>query len=72
MVMEEQDSKEWQEFKENAYPFDKIANKPKLVNKYVDLINRLHAKYYKHKLNKPCTCNGSVYRKRVAELDKLL
>ena len=72
MVIDEQDLEDWQEFKENAYPFSKISNKPDLQKKYIKLINVLHAKYYKHKYNEPCSCNGSIYRKRVAELDKLL
>jgi len=68
--MEEQDKKEWEDFKKNAYPFDKIKTNEQL-KKYIALINRLHAKYYRHKLDNPCSCNGGLYRERVARLDKI-
>ena len=54
--MVEEDKKRWVEFtnrkKQNEINRDQI-----------ELICELHAKYYKHKYNEPCTCNGSIYKK---------
>ena len=62
--MVEEDKKRWVEFtnrkKQNEINRDQI-----------ELICELHAKYYKHKYNEPCTCNGSIYKKWIAELNKI-
>jgi len=62
--MVEEDKKRWVEFtnrkKQNELNRDQI-----------ELICELHAKYYKHKYNEPCTCNGSIYKKWIAELNKI-
>jgi hypothetical protein len=62
--MVEEDKKRWLEFtnrkKQNELNRDQI-----------ELICELHAKYYKHKYNEPCTCNGSIYKKWIAELNKI-
>ena len=37
----------------------------------IELIARLHSELYKHKYNEPCTCNGSVYRQWIEEINKV-
>tara|TARA_R100001509_G_C4830787_1_gene203206 strand:+ start:164 stop:364 length:201 start_codon:yes stop_codon:yes gene_type:complete len=37
----------------------------------IELIARLHSELYRHKYSEPCTCNGSVYRQWIAEINKI-
>jgi len=39
--------------------------------KEIELIARLHAELYRHKYEEPCTCNGSIYRKWIGEINKI-
>ena len=63
--MVEQDIVRWLEF----------TNRPKqheLNREQIKLVAELHAKYYNHKYDEPCTCNGSIYRRWIADLNKLV
>lgn len=37
----------------------------------IELIARLHSELYRHKYEEPCTCNGSIYRKWISEINKI-
>ena len=39
--------------------------------KEIELIARLHSELYRHKYEEPCTCNGSIYRKWIGEINKI-
>jgi len=63
--MVEQDKVRWLEF----------VNRPRqneLNKSQIELVAALHAKYYKHKYNEPCTCNGNIYKMWIADLNKLV
>ena len=63
--MVEEDLSRWLEF----------TNRPRqneLNKSQIELVSELHAKYYKHKYDEPCTCNGSIYRRWIADLNKLV
>jgi len=63
--MVEEDKDRWLEF----------INRPRqneLNRAQIELVAELHAKYYKHKYNEPCTCNGSIYRMWIKDLNKLI
>ena len=62
--MEELDKIEWQEFRASV---NNVLNREQF-----DLICQFHAKYYKHKYNEPCTCNGSIYKRWIEDLNKLV
>ena len=42
-----------------------------MKRKEIELIARLHAELYRHKYEEPCTCNGSIYRKWISEINKI-
>ena len=53
----------------------KFINRPRqheLDSEQIDLVCNLHAKYYKHAFKRPCTCNGSIYRIWIKDLNKLI
>jgi len=63
--MVEEDLDRWLEF----------TNRPRqheLDKEQIDLVCNLHAKYYKHPYKKPCSCNGSIYRRWIEDLNKLV
>ena len=63
--MVEQDIERWLEF----------TNRPKqheLNRQQIKLVAELHAKYYNHKYDEHCTCNGSIYRRWITDLNKLV
>lgn len=63
--MVEEDKERWLEF----------TNRPRqheLNKSQIELVAELHAKYYKHKYNEPCTCNGSIYKRWISDLNKLI
>ena len=63
--MVEEDLERWLEF----------TNRPRqneLNKSQIELVAELHAKYYKHKYKEPCTCNGSIYRRWIQDLNKLV
>lgn len=37
----------------------------------INLIVELHAKYFKHKVYRPCTCNPKVYNKWIYDLNEI-
>jgi hypothetical protein len=69
--MVEEDLERWLDFKANAYPFENLTREQEL--KYIKLICELHQKYYHpKKYIEPCTCNGAIYKRWIADLDKLV
>lgn len=49
-----------------------IATDPKKVKSDdVDKIAALHAKYYNHKVKRPCSCNPSEMKKMIIDLNKI-
>tara|TARA_R100001463_G_scaffold73845_1_gene127725 strand:- start:1337 stop:1567 length:231 start_codon:yes stop_codon:yes gene_type:complete len=68
--MVKEDLKRWQDFQQNGYPFEKLKRKDE--ERYVKLICELHARYFNHKYKEPCTCNGSIYRRWVEEINNLI
>jgi len=64
--MVEEDKERWLEF----------TNRPKqheLNRDQINLVAELHSKYY-HPNNfyVPCSCNGSIYRRWIQDLNKLI
>ena len=52
-----------------------LVNRPKqheLNRSQIELVAELHAKYYNHKHEVPCSCNGSIYRRWIKDLNKLV
>ena len=52
-----------------------LVNRPKqheLNRSEIELVAELHAKYYNHKYEVPCSCNGSIYRRWIKDLNKLV
>ena len=68
--MVEEDLERWLDFKANAYPFENLTKEQETT--YIKLICELHSIYYKHRYQIPCTCNGSIYKRWIADLDKLV
>lgn len=62
--MEEQDLKDWQEFKADV--------KNQLNQKQYKLLCTLHSKYYKHKYKEPCSCAKKLIRKWISDIDKII
>jgi len=64
--MVEKDLERWLEF----------VNRPKqneLNRSQIELVAELHSKYYHpKKYYEPCTCNGSIYKKWISDLNKLV
>ena len=63
--MVEEDLERWSE----------LVNRPKqheLNRSQIELVAELHAKYYNHKYEVPCSCNGSIYRRWIKDLNKLV
>lgn len=48
----------------------RITNK--ISNEDYKLMCRLHAKYFNHKYNEPCTCNKKILRKWILDLNEKL
>ena len=63
--MVEEDLERWLEFTNRKRQHE-------LNKEQIDLVCNLHAKYYKHAYKKPCSCNGSIYRRWIADLNKLV
>lgn len=59
--------------REDYISWDAFRNNPKnsLTNEELEYISRLHAKYFKHKYFKPCTCNPRTIKNWIADLNKL-
>ncbi|QDP47381.1 MAG: hypothetical protein GOVbin2950_13 [Prokaryotic dsDNA virus sp.] len=62
--MVEKDRKLWKAFLEREKQHE-------INREEIELIARLHAEHYRHKYNEPCTCNGSIYKKWIAEINKI-
>ncbi len=60
---EKADRTDWRKFR--------MDNKQHLSTKEYDLVCNLHAKYYRHKFYKPCTCNPKTIVKWIKDLNKI-
>ena len=58
-----EDRATWEDFKAN------VTNK--LTPEYRKVLCKLHAQYYNHKYNEPCTCNGKIYKMSIADMDRI-
>lgn len=58
--------------REDYLMWEKFREDPKntLQPKEFELICRLHAKYFKHRYYKPCTCNPKEIKKWISELNE--
>lgn len=63
--MVEKDLQKWYKFLGRPRPNE-------LNREEIKLVAELHAKYYGHKYHEPCTCNGSIYKKWIHELNQLI
>lgn len=61
--MEEIDRKDWYKFKN--------TKSNKLNNDEVELISRLHAKYFFHKYHKPCSCSPKKILRWIDDLNDI-
>ena len=59
---DEDDYKDWEQFRLGE-------NKDTITAKEFWLVCDLHAKYYKHKFYKPCTCDPKTVNKWIKELN---
>lgn len=59
--MEELDRLDWDKFR--------LEVRTSLNAKNFELVCRLHAKYYKHRYYKPCTCNPNTIKRWIAQLN---
>ena len=53
----------WEDFKANVHN--------RLTPEYRKILCKLHAQYYNHKYNEPCTCNGKIYKMWIADMDRV-
>jgi len=64
--MVEEDLERWLEF----------TNRPRqheLDSEQIKLVAELHSKYYHpDKYHVPCSCNGAIYKRWIADLNKLV
>lgn len=61
--MTKEESALWAEFRSR----DGEAISPKELK----LIGHLHAKYYKHSYEVPCTCNGKAVKRMIDDINKI-
>ena len=59
--MEELDRLDWYNFRNNL--------SSTISRQQFELICQLHAKYYKHRYYKPCTCNPKTIKLWIAQLN---
>jgi hypothetical protein len=64
MVIDKQDKATWKEISA------RITNK--VSRQDFNTLCELHAKYFNHKFNKPCTCSKKLIRNWIADLDRIL
>tara|TARA_R100001443_G_scaffold102189_1_gene110324 strand:- start:289 stop:483 length:195 start_codon:yes stop_codon:yes gene_type:complete len=64
--MVEEDLSRWLEFTNRERQHE-------LNREEIKLVAELHSKYYHpNKYHEPCTCNGSIYRRWIQDLNKLV
>tara|TARA_R100000541_G_C1851792_1_gene77737 strand:- start:89 stop:280 length:192 start_codon:yes stop_codon:yes gene_type:complete len=63
--MVEEDLTRWLEFVNRKRQHE-------LNKEQIKLVAELHAKYYNHKYKEPCTCNGSIYKIWINDINKLV
>jgi len=63
--MVKEDIKRWKKFQNR-----KVKNQ--LDGSQIKLVAELHSKYFKHKYEEPCTCNGRIYRRWKEDIDNLI
>jgi len=61
--MEELDKRDWEKFRSK--------NTDRVSKVEVELISELHAKYYNHKYNVPCSCSPKTLQKWIDDLNKV-
>ena len=61
---EKEDRIDWKKFR--------MGKKQHLSAKEFELVCQLHAKYYKHKYHKPCTCNPKKIVQWIKDLNIIL
>ena len=59
--MEQVDVKDWEAFRDNS--------KSRLTRNEVELISKLHAKYFNHKYNVPCSCSPKQLQQWVNDIN---
>lgn len=58
-----EDRATWEDFKANVHN--------RLTPEYRKILCKLHAQYYNHKYNEPCTCDGKIYKMWIADIDRV-
>ena len=58
-----EDRATWEDFKAN------VTNR--LTPEYRKILCTLHAQYYNHKYNEPCSCTPKIYRMWIADIDRV-
>lgn len=61
--MEAVDKIAWEDFRLNVTT--------KIDKKYQDVLYKLHAKYFKHRYYKPCSCNPNTVKTWIAQLNDI-
>jgi len=61
--MEELDKKDWEQFR--------AKNSDRVSRVEVEMISMLHAKYFNHKYEVPCSCSPKTLQKWVDDLNKI-
>ena len=59
--MEELDRKDWYQFRSK--------NSDRVSREEVEMISELHAKYYNHKFEVPCSCSPKTLQKWIDDLN---
>lgn len=62
-IMNKVDYLTWEAFRKDP--------KNSITSEEYDMVSRLHAKYYKHKYYKPCTCNPRTIQSWIDSLNEL-
>ena len=63
MKFNKDDRKNWKKFR--------MGKKSVISRTEFELVCQLHAKYYKHKLRYPCTCNPKEINNYIQDLNKI-
>ncbi len=58
---DKEDKNDWEKFR--------MGNKQHISNAEFILVCQLHAKYYKHRYFKPCTCSPKTIKKWIKDLN---
>lgn len=61
--MSSEDYQDWSKFRS--------SNSQQINEQEINLIVELHAKYFNHKLRRPCTCSPKTYNQWISQLNKI-